>query len=101
MSRKEDLLKIFENVENKEIVIKLIDEVVFLEQQLEQLKNLPMIKVHPTIKELSKPTPAAKLYKEMTQQYVNVVKALQSTIKVGDSEEESPLEIYLRSLNEN
>ena len=64
MTRKEELLSVFEEVEGKNIILKLIDDMIYLEQQLEQLKKLPMIKVNPNNPELQKTTPAAKLYKE-------------------------------------
>ena len=73
--RKEELLKILEKTD-KEITEPLADEVIFLESQLDRLKKLPMLRVNPNNPEQQKSTPAAKLYKEFLQQYVNVIKVL-------------------------
>lgn len=99
MNRKEELLKIFEDVDGKNIIIKLIDDLLFLESQLEQLRKLPMIKIHPDNPEIQKATPASKLYKEFLQQYNNTTKNLASFVRKTDSNEESPLELYIKSLN--
>lgn len=101
MKRKQDLLDCFQNVndDKKTIIINLIDEVVFLESQLLELKKLPMVKVHPQHKELVKPTPASKLYKEFLQQYNNTIKNLSSMLRKDEQKEESPLRLYLKELN--
>ncbi len=101
MKRKEELLEIFASVgENeKQIVINLIDEVVFLENNLTELKKQPFIKYHPTNKNLSKQTAAGKMYKEMLQQYNHTIKLLLSVLKNDDSEGDSPLRAFLKNLN--
>ena len=98
MSRKEELLKLFENVENKALIENLINDLYFMEEQLIKLRELPMIKVHPTNPELQKRTEASKLYKDVLQQYNNVIRTLSSFIRHDDSVEESPLEAYLKNL---
>ena len=75
MNRKEELMKVV-NKSDETIAEPLIDKVLFLENQLESLEKLPMIKVNPNNPEQQKSTPAAKLYKEFLQQYVNVIKVL-------------------------
>lgn len=99
--RKQELLDCFKNVndDKKTIIINLIDEVVFLESQLLELKKMPMIKVHPKNTELVKPTPASKLYKEFLQQYNNTIKNLSSMLRKDEEKEESPLRRYLNQLN--
>jgi hypothetical protein len=98
MSRKDDLIKIFEEVENsKDIILPLIDDVVFLEGQLDQLRKLPFIKVHPEYPEIQKSTPAAKQYKELLQQYNNCIKILTGIVRKDGHEEESPLRAYLNA----
>lgn len=101
MERKQELLKIFANVgENeKQIVINLIDEVVFLEKNLTELKKQPFIKYHPTNKNLSKQTAAGKMYKEMLQQYNHTIKLLLGVLKNEGAGEESPLQAFLKTLN--
>ena len=100
-NRKEDLLNIFKDVDSKEIIIKLIEDIVFLEERLEELRKLPMVRINPNDPTQQKATPASKLYKEFLQQYNNTVKNLASFIRKTDSTEESPLEIYLKNLNNN
>lgn len=100
MNRKQELLNCFKNVndDRKIIIVNLIDEMIFLENQLLQLKKLPMIKVHPKNNTLIRPTPVSKLYKEFFQQYTNSIKVLQSFTRGTEEKEESPLEKYLKGL---
>lgn len=95
MSRREDLLKLIPE-DSKELTTDLIDEIIFLEGKLVELKRLPFIKVNPQNSEQQKSTPAAKMYKEFLQQYVNCVKVIESVIYrdkrlEGEELEESPL----------
>lgn len=80
----------------------LIDEIVFIEEQLRELKKLPFLSVHPKNPALQKATPAAKLYKEMMQQYNNSLRLLfrLSGDINGDTEEESPLRLWAKSRRE-
>lgn len=100
MTRKEELLNIIPE-ESVDLVKNTIDEIVFLEAQLIELKELPFIKVHPEYPELQKSTPAAKMYKELLQQYNNCIKLVESIIyrdkKLNSDEaEESPLRKWFR-----
>lgn len=98
MNRKEELLKIFDQVEDtKGIILPMIDDVVFLEDQLEHLRKLPFMKVNPKNPEQQKPTPAAKQYKELLQQYNNCIKILTGILRKDSTEEESPLRAFLNS----
>lgn len=92
MTRKEELLKA---VENDITLTPLIEEMVYLEGELDVLRVLPKIKVHPKDPSKQKPTPAAKLYKEFLQQYTNVVKILLKATGTGETEEESPLRKWM------
>lgn len=94
MSRKEELLKV---IENDPTLVPLIDEVVYLEEQLDMLRKLPKIKVHPNDPSKQKATPAAKLYKEMLQQYTNIIRILIRATGSDESEEESPLRKWIRN----
>ena len=87
--RKETLQKIFENVDEsqRELVDGLLDEVCFLEDQMSELKKLPFIKTHPSLPQLQKVTPAAKLYKECSQSYMNAIRILLGILKHVDAEE--------------
>ena len=98
MSRKEELLKIFDQVDDsKNIIAPLIDDVVFLEEQLQELRKLPFIRVHPQYPDIQKATPAAKQYKELLQQYNNCVKILTGILRKDAAEEESPLRAFIAS----
>lgn len=93
MSRKEELLSL---IDNETTLVQLIDEMVYLEEQLDCLRSLPKIKIHPKDPTKQKPTPASKLYKEYLQQYVNVVKILLRATGADETEEESPLREWMR-----
>ena len=57
MNRKEKLLKI---IDDDEVLLPLVDEIIFLEGQLEELKKLPFLRVNPKNNSQQKPTAAAK-----------------------------------------
>lgn len=100
MDRKEELIKIIP-ADSLELVKSVIDDMVFLEERLTELKKLPFIQVHPTKPELQRSTPAAKQYKEFLQQYINAVKVIEGVIYrdkrlEGDEAEESPLRKWFR-----
>ena len=92
MSRKEELLTA---INNDLTLIPLINDMVYLETELDSLRELPKIKVHPTDPSKQKATPAAKLYKEYLQQYTNVVKILIRATGTDENEEESPLRKWM------
>jgi hypothetical protein len=92
LNRKEELLKLLNNDIR---YVPLINEMVYLEDQLDELRELPKIKVHPEDKTKQKTTPAAKLYKEYLQQYTNIVRILMKATGTDETEEESPLRKWL------
>lgn len=92
MSRKEELLKL---LNNDITYIPLVNEMVYLEDQLDELRELPKIKVHPCDPTKQKTTPAAKLYKEYLQQYTNIVRILMKATGADETEEESPLRRWM------
>lgn len=94
MDRRTQLKKIIQN--NNELVDRLIDEVMFMEGQLEKYRNLPQIRVDPNNPERQKATPAAKLYKETLQQYTNAIKVLAHCTGQDADSEESPLRIWAK-----
>ena len=98
MSRKSELLRVFENVdESKDVILPLIDDVVFLEDRLDELRKLPFIRVNPKDPSQQKSTPASKLYRELLQQYNQCLKTLTGILRKDGAEEESPLRAYLRA----
>ena len=79
------------NDANNSVVSPLIDEILYLEDQLNYLRDLPKIRVNPADKSQQKATPAAKMYKEYLQQYLNAIKLLSGVTKTDIDTEESPL----------
>lgn len=100
MTRREELNQVFKDVnENEKTLIKpLIDEVIFLESQMMDLKTYPFISINPKNPAQQKKTEAAKLYKECSQSYMNAIRILCSLIHKDDSQEDSPLRQYLNGL---
>lgn len=101
MTRKEELLQIFDQIEDtKGIIMPMIDDVVFLEAQLKELRKLPFLRINPKDPTQQKPTPAAKQYKELLQQYNNCIKILTGILRKDAPEEESPLRAFLAARKE-
>lgn len=95
MDRKEELIKI---IGNDTTLLPLVDEVIYIEEQLAEVKKLPLLKVHPKDKTIQKATPASKLYKELLQQYNNSLRLLlRATGNIDNAEEESPLRQWLKA----
>lgn len=82
--------------EDKCVLAPLIDEVVFLENRLDELKKLPFIKVNPKNPMQQKSTPAQKQYKELLQQYTNIIKVLTRATGHDEADEESPLRKWVK-----
>lgn len=100
MSRRDELLAIIPE-ESMELVTSVIDDVVFLEERLTELKTLPFIEVNPKNSMKQRSTPASKQYKEFLQQYINCIKMIEYVIYKekrldGDEAEESPLRKWFR-----
>jgi hypothetical protein len=73
----------------------LLEEKTFLENRLEELRKLPFIKFNPKNPTQQRTTPAGKQYKELLQQYINLIKALE---KLSENENEiSPLREWLNN----
>ena len=101
MTRKEILDEIFKDIDENErkLIDPLINEVVFLENQMQELKKIPFISVHPKNPTLQKKTEAAKLYKECTQSYMNAIRILCSLLHKVDGGEEDIVAKFMENLN--
>lgn len=99
LERKEELMKLV-NDSNRTTILPLIDQMIYLENQLDYYRTLPMIKVNPENTMQQKATPAAKLYKEFLQQYTNVVKVISRITTNENEQEESPLRKWANSRRE-
>ena len=110
MSRKEELIASIRHGEDDNVKIaQLIDEVIFLEEQLVELKKLPFIMVNKSRPTIQKTTPAARQYKELLQQYNNCLRTLfridaearrEEAKANAEQEEESPLRKWARGRQE-
>ena len=68
----------------------LIEEMVFLEENLEKLRGMPFLRIHPTDPTKQKAPPASKHYRELLSKYTAIVKTL-ARVSNDDGEEDSPL----------
>ncbi|MBR1454011.1 MAG: hypothetical protein IJ593_05150 [Lachnospiraceae bacterium] len=103
MNKKNRLKELTDFVgKDKVIFLKnLIDDIIFMEEKLIDLKQLPFIKVNPKNKEQQKKTESSKLYLSLMAQYTQDIKALSYLAgKSGNEEEMSPLRLYIQNLNE-
>lgn len=102
MSRRSELLDIVKKTGDGDIKAgQLIDEIVFIEEQLKELRKLPFISVNPKNPAQQKATPASKQYKEMMQQYNNSLRLLfRLSGDMGEVEEESPLRQWINGKKE-
>ena len=93
MERKEALENIFKDVDEneKKLIDPLLEEVIYLEEQMKYLRTLPQIKIHPTNNAIQKKTEAAKLYKEYSQSYMNAIRILVGILHKVDSSAQDEL----------
>ncbi len=100
MDRAKELKKILngsnENTDNNILLDNLVDEIVFIEKNLIELKKLPFISVNPRNPCQQKTTAAAKQYKELLQQYTNCLKVISKATGQDIDDEESPLRKWVK-----
>lgn len=82
--------------ELKAVLSPLIDEVIFIEKNLEELKQLPFIAVNPKNPQQQRYTVAYKQYKELFQQYTGAVKILLGVVDDKTEGKDSPLQQYFK-----
>ena len=98
MERREELLKIIKKSdENVAVLTPLVDDVVFIEDQLIELRKLPFLRVDDKNLQRQQTTPAAKQYKELLQQYTNLIKVLMAGIGDSGNSETSPLRLWAKN----
>lgn len=90
-------LELLEYIDNDIRYVPLVEEMIYLEKELEKLRNLPKILVNSKDEAKQKPTPAGKMYKEYLQQYINIVKALAKSGADENAEADSPLDKWLKA----
>lgn len=93
MKREETLKDIFKDVDEseKKLIDPLLEEVIYLEEQMKYLRTLPQIKIHPTNNAIQRKTEAAKLYKEYSQSYMNAIRILLGVLHKIDSSAQDEL----------
>ncbi len=93
MSRKEELLKM---ANGNELAKELVEEIIYIEGQLAESKKYPFIVVNPKNANQQRSTPAAKLYKELMQQYNTSLKTFAKITGQNEKDEDSPLRAWAR-----
>ncbi len=82
--------------------IGLVDEILFLEERLSELRKLPQIRVSESDPRKQKATAAARMYKDTLNEYNNTLRLLlKISGDIGEGEEESPLRKWLKLREEN
>ena len=94
MDRRKELLDCLSA--DEKLVGHLVDEIIYLEDQIAEVKKLPFIKVHPNDPQKQKSTPAARLYVQLSAQYNSAIRTLVSITNRDDAEEESPLRAWIK-----
>ena len=92
-NRRDEYAEIFAGVNEQErrLVDRLIDEVVFLEARMDEVRGLPFVSVNPKNKSQQRTTAAAKVYKECTQSYMNAIRILVGILRKEDTSAEDTL----------
>lgn len=100
MERRKELDELFKDIDKnqRKLVDRLIDEVVFIEAQLSELKKLPLIRVHPKDNSKQEITSSGKLYKDMTATYMNAVRILCSLLNKSGGDDYDPVKEFLEKI---
>ena len=95
MDRREELLKIIDNDTRLTV---LVDEIIFLEEQLETLQKLPFIRINQKDPSMQKATAASRQYTQLSAQYNSAIRTLVSVSGGNDeNDKESPLREWVKS----
>ena len=85
--------EIFKSVDETErkLVDRLIDEVVYYEDEMDRLRELPWVAVNPRNPAIQKTTAAAKVYKGIAGQYMNAIRILLNVLRKVETSEQDEL----------
>ncbi len=98
MDRKQELMDyICGDSEEGKLLEPLIEEFVHLETELSRLRELPFLRIHPKNPAQQKATPAARQYRELLQQYTNILKILRRAAGDEADTEDSPLRAWAKA----
>ena len=80
--RLEELQGITSKIDNEQraVVAPLLENIVFMESRLAELRTMPHIRTHPVDKARQEITAAGKQYKETMQAYTNAIKIVMSAL---------------------
>ena len=97
--RENFLLPLIKDKQQREILLPLIQNLIYIEQQLQDIRRLPLLRVSG---DRQKITAAGRLLQQLTQQQNALTHTLLSATKreTGNTGEESPLRAYLRHMQE-
>ena len=96
MDRKKELLNLVDE-SRRPLLLPYIEEIVFIESQLRELKKDDFRKSHPNNPDIKKrDKEAIRQYKEFFQQYTNALKTVNSIIGIESEVEESPLRAWVK-----
>lgn len=98
MTRRQELNNIFKDIDEneKKLIEPLLDDIIFLEVQMKELRKLPHIIKNPKNHAQQRKTEAAKLYKEYSQSYMNAIRILCSLLHKVEGVENDPVEEFLK-----
>lgn len=100
MDRRTRLLNLCEDEATKEMAANLVDELLFLEKQLEEIKQHPFYQVSTKNRFQQRALPVGKLYRELLQQYTNGLKLLRTISGKSDGIEDNLLFDWLKEMRE-
>ena len=87
--RIEELEGVFDQIDPKQkaVVMPLLPEVAYMEAEMQHLRTLPQIRIHPKDAARQEITAAGKRYRELMQTYTNAIKTLLSVLQRNGSDD--------------
>lgn len=87
MQRKAELLEITSKLdtEQQRLIDPLLDDIVFLEKRMNELRELPFVSVHPKNKAIQKTTAAAIQYKRCSESHMNKIRFVSGLLRKIDN----------------
>lgn len=87
--------------EKRELASSILDDLIFIELQLCELRTKPFLKYHPTRPNISKTTPEARMYKDLLSQKNNLIRTLNNTLRsVAGDDGENPMDEFNKKFKE-
>lgn len=98
MSRYDELMAaVCQNADDRTTYGPLVEKAVLLEEKMAELEKLPHIKVDKKDPSRQKTLPAFKQYKELLQQYGNIIRILGRVTVEDENTAESPLRSWAKA----